>query len=41
MNSSPPVLARYKLPAQWQFVHELPKTPANKIDKLALRRSLT
>ncbi len=32
-------LARYKLPAQWQFVQQLPKTPANKPDKLALRRS--
>ncbi|MEO8654545.1 MAG: AMP-binding protein [Ramlibacter sp.] len=30
-------LARYKLPAQWQFVQQLPKTPANKTDKLALR----
>jgi long-chain acyl-CoA synthetase len=34
-------LARYKWPAQWHFVQQLPKTPANKIDKLALRRSLT
>jgi long-chain acyl-CoA synthetase len=34
-------LARYKLPAQWQFAQQLPKTPANKTDKNALRRSIT
>jgi long-chain acyl-CoA synthetase len=34
-------LAPFKLPAQWQFVQQLPKTPANKTDKLALRRSMT
>jgi long-chain acyl-CoA synthetase len=34
-------LARYKLPAQWQFTQRLPKTPANKTDKNALRRSIT
>jgi long-chain acyl-CoA synthetase len=32
-------LAKYKLPAQWHFVTALPKTPANKTDKNALRRS--
>lgn len=32
-------LARYKLPAQWQFAQALPKTPANKTDKNALRRA--
>ncbi len=31
-------LARFKLPAQWHFMQSLPKTPANKIDKNALRR---
>ncbi len=34
-------LARYKLPAQWQFAQQLPKTLANKTDKNALRRSIT
>lgn len=34
-------LAPYKLPAQWQFAQQLPKTPANKTDKNALRRSIT
>jgi long-chain acyl-CoA synthetase len=34
-------LARYKLPAQWHFAPALPKTPANKTDKNALRRSIT
>jgi long-chain acyl-CoA synthetase len=32
-------LAKYKLPAQWQFAAALPKTPANKTDKNALRRT--
>ena len=32
-------LAKYKLPAQWHFVAALPKTPANKTDKNALRKS--
>jgi long-chain acyl-CoA synthetase len=32
-------LAKYKLPAQWHFTAALPKTPANKTDKNALRRS--
>jgi len=32
-------LARYKLPARWQFAAQLPKTGANKTDKKALRRS--
>ena len=32
-------LAKYKLPAQWHFVAALPKTPANKTDKNALRRA--
>jgi long-chain acyl-CoA synthetase len=31
-------LAKYKLPAQWQFDSALPKTPANKTDKNALRK---
>jgi long-chain acyl-CoA synthetase len=34
-------LAPYKLPAHWQFANALPKTPANKTDKNALRRSTT
>ena len=32
-------LAKYKLPAQWHFTTALPKTPANKTDKNALRRA--
>lgn len=32
-------LARYKLPALWCFAQALPKTPANKTDKNALRRA--
>jgi long-chain acyl-CoA synthetase len=32
-------LAPYKLPAQWRFAPQLPKTPANKTDKNALRTS--
>ena len=32
-------LASYKLPAQWRFVPQLPKTAANKTDKNALRKS--
>jgi long-chain acyl-CoA synthetase len=32
-------LAKYKLPAHWHFADALPKTPANKVDKNALRRS--
>ena len=31
-------LAKYKLPARWHFARQLPKTPANKIDKNALRK---
>jgi long-chain acyl-CoA synthetase len=31
-------LAKYKLPARWHFVQQLPKTAANKIDKNALRK---
>jgi acyl-coenzyme A synthetase/AMP-(fatty) acid ligase len=34
-------LAPYKLPAHWQFANALPKTPANKTDKNALRKSIT
>ncbi len=32
-------LAPFKLPAQWRFTPQLPKTPANKTDKNALRAS--
>jgi long-chain acyl-CoA synthetase len=32
-------LARYKQPAHWRVTDALPKTAANKTDKLALRRS--
>jgi long-chain acyl-CoA synthetase len=34
-------LARFKLPSQWHFPAQLPKTAANKTDKNALRRSMT
>jgi long-chain acyl-CoA synthetase len=34
-------LAPYKLPTHWQFANALPKTPANKTDKNALRKFFT